>query len=73
MPTELSESVTVQMRLPVDVLAQMRAESERDLIPLSMIVRRSCVRQYGRGSVVPDVGMKDTESVHNIPEADGND
>lgn len=71
MPIELSESVTVQMRLPVDVLKQMRDESERDLIPLSLIVRRSCVRQYGRGAVVPTDGMKDTEQAQSVPETEG--
>lgn len=67
-PTELSEPVTVQMRLPVDVLERMRAEAERDLISFPLLVRRSCLREYGRGAVLPDEGTNSTEQVQKIPE-----
>lgn len=72
-PTELSDPITVQIRLPVDVLERMKAEAERDVTTVSYLVRRSCVREYGRGSLLPDDGTNRIDEVRNIPDAGRND
>lgn len=67
----LSDPVTFQTRLPVEVLNRMRAESERDMIPLSFLVRKCLLRVYGGDSFGVAESTERTEGVRKIQTADG--
>ena len=53
--TPLTNPLTVQMRLPADVLDRLKGESERDMIPMALLVRRCLLKYYGGGDAfAPD-------------------
>lgn len=71
MQTELSNPITVQMRLPKPVFDRMREESEADMIPMTLLVRRCVIRNYGGDTVLPEDSTERTETSETVHEAQG--
>lgn len=70
---ELSDPVTVQMRLPVDVMERLKDESRRTMIPLTLVMRKYLLNGCSGDFSASEDRTKSTENVQNIQQGDGDD
>lgn len=70
----------IQVRLPEAVVQRLRRESTREGIPVSLLIRRCVLRDYGEDSYLPENSRnpdEDTGKLHSVNKegipADGSD